>query len=243
MALATAAVVLGLDGPQQPLAGRGDRQIVVGDHGDPLAEVGDQLLAEIDLRTAGIVVHALEGLLPDALFADDFVVQGAEVVEGVEDIDVDREVGGHVAADPGLRSEVLAVGKDEHLHRFRVRRRGEDGGAMEDLVAVGGNVDVAAHALEGRVALVAHDFDDRLALAPLFRRRGGPGRLGEAQGIDVPADAGHVPGGVGRAALHDHLIRGNLGKAAGWPPVASRARISCTTARSSQAPKRFSVRK
>ena len=52
--------VLGLDGPQQPLAGRRDRQIVVGDHGDPLPEVGDELLAKIDLRTAGIGCHALE---------------------------------------------------------------------------------------------------------------------------------------------------------------------------------------
>ena len=48
-----------------------------------------------------------------------------------------------------------------------------------------------------------------------------------------------MPGGVGRAAIHDPSVPGDLGKAAGVAPPASRPRMSCTTARSSQAPRSF----
>ena len=74
--------------------------------------------------------------------------------------------------DPGLRRKVGPDGKDEHVYRLVLLPRlgSIDGRAMEDLVAVGGNIDETARALERGVALVAHDLDDRLAAAPLVGR-------------------------------------------------------------------------
>ena len=238
--------VVRLDGEQQPLAAGGDGQLVVGEHGHPLAQVRDEFLAEIDVRPVGVVVHAFQDLLPDAFFAlaEEFVEQRSEVVEGVEDIDVEGRVGGDVARHPGLRREVVGVGQLEHLHRVLVGRRGIDGRPMDHLVAVGGKIDESAHALDGAEALVANHFHDGLSAAAFFGGRGGPGGLGIAQGKEEPADL--VAARLARPRPQQRFITavnpGSCARLSGFGPSARRPRMPRTTSTLSAAINRFPAR-
>ena len=129
-----------------------------------------------------------------------------------------------------LRRVIVAVEEFQHLHRFFVRLRRIDRRAMHEVEVLVGEAGVSAHALDGREALVPHEFQKALALAALFGGRGGPGDRRVADRMNEPAELRNHIARVGRAALGDHFEARHIGQRVSAAPLpASRARMPCIT--------------
>ena len=81
----------GVDGDQHPLALGRDRQLHVGDHRDPVAEVRDQVVANVDLRAVLIGADRLQDVFENFV-AHDLVDQRLRALEGVLRIQVDGRI-------------------------------------------------------------------------------------------------------------------------------------------------------
>ena len=89
--------IRGLHGEQQPLAGGIDGQVVVGQHRDAVAEVSDQLVAQVKVRPVRIRFQSVHRFPPDFFAAaKKFVEEGIKIVEGLEDVGIQRTAGGNM---------------------------------------------------------------------------------------------------------------------------------------------------
>ena len=138
--LATVAATRGLvrdfHRDHEPLAVGADRIDVVGDDRHPLAEAGDEVLLDVDLRAVGILLERRDDVVEHTLVADDVVDERLGGAEGGLHVPLQSRPARHVARHPGRRRHVGGVGKPQHprgqvepLGRLRIaarQRRGVD---------------------------------------------------------------------------------------------------------------------
>ena len=98
-----AGLVDRLHGNHQSFAVGANRIDVIGDHRDPLAEAGHEILLDVDLRAVGILLEGCDHVVKHPLVADDVVDERFSRFEGGLHVPLHRGPAGHVAGHPGRR--------------------------------------------------------------------------------------------------------------------------------------------
>ena len=79
--------------------------------------MADELFADVDLRAVGVLLDAFHRGLERVFVALEGVEEGAEVVVGVQHVEIVAGVAGGLTRRPGWRRGGARVGKLQHLHR------------------------------------------------------------------------------------------------------------------------------
>ena len=211
-----AGLVGGLHRDHEPLAVGADRIDVIGDHADPLAEAGDQVVLDVDLRAVRILLQRGDHVVEHALVADDVVDERLGRAEGGLHVTLERCPAGHIARHQGrgrhpggIREAEHSGGEVEPFGRIGIaarQRRRVDQGVVPHRVWPLVEDEHAAGTLDRVKALPAEDGD---VVGPLPLLAGRVGLLigrGELQRVNEPADWGGVGRHLATALFDDGLI-------------------------------------